>query len=69
MRVGFSLRNHRQPKCYAGNGLLLESGHINLELDPLEMAVIVRSLSEIGYLNPDYLKKLKDHMTRDNITW
>lgn len=69
MRVRPLILNHRQPKCYTGNGLLVRSGHFEVELDPLETAVIVRALSEIGFLNPIYLKKMKDHMAKEGISW
>ena len=69
MKVRPSITNHRQPKCYVGNGMLFFSGHISIEMDLLEEAVIVRALSEVGMLKPEYLQKLKNHMAKEGITW
>ena len=69
MKVRPTILNNRQPKCWTGNGLLIKSGHYQVELDLLETAVIVRALSEVGMLNPIYLKKMKDHMDKEGITW
>ena len=69
MKVRPTIRNHRQPKCWTGNGLLLRSGHYQVELDYLEMAVIVKALSTLGMLSPKYLQKLADHMAKEGITW
>lgn len=69
MKVRPTIRNNRQPKCYTGNGLLMRSGHWEIEYDKLELAVIVRSLSEMGMLNPTYLRHLKNHMEKEGVTW
>jgi len=69
MRVRPTIANTKQPKCYTGNGLLVRSGHWEVELDYLELAVIVRALSEVGMLKPEYLQKLKAHMAKGGITW
>jgi len=69
MKVRPILLDNKQPKCWTGNGLLIRSGHYQVELDLLEMAVIVRALSEVGMLNPTYLKKLKEHMEKERISW
>ncbi|HUW46162.1 MAG TPA: hypothetical protein VMW50_10265 [Dehalococcoidia bacterium] len=69
MKVRLSILNTRQPKCYTGNGLLIRSGHKEAEFDYLELAVIVRALSEVGMLQPEYLQKLKIHMDKEGISW
>ena len=69
MKVRPTILNNRQPKCWTGNGLLLRSGHYQVELDYLEMAVIVKALSTLGMLSPKYLQKLADHMEKEGITW
>jgi len=69
MKVRLSILSNRQPKCYTGNGLLIRSGHKEAEFDYLELAVIVRALSEVGMLKPEYLEKLKVHMAKEGITW
>lgn len=69
MKVRPTLLNRRQPKCYVGNGMLLKSGHWDVEFDYLEMAVIVKALSELGMLSPKYLEKLANHMEKEGITW
>jgi len=69
MKVRPLILNHRQPKCYTGNGLLMRSGHLEVEFDPLEMAVIVKGLSTLGMLSPRYLEKLAKHMDEEGISW
>lgn len=69
MKVRPTLLNRRQPKCYVGNGLLMKSGHIDVEFDLLELAVIVKALSTLGMLSPRYLEKLATHMDKEGITW
>jgi len=69
MKVRLSILNTRQPQCYTGNGLLIRSGHKEVEFDRLELAVIVRALSATGMLQPEYLQKLKIHMDKENIEW
>ena len=69
MKVRPTILNNRQPKCWTGNGLLLRSGHYQVELDYLEMAVIVKALSTLGMLSPKYLEKLAHHMDKEGIIW
>lgn len=69
MKVRPTILNRRQPKCYTGNGLLIRSGHWEVELDYLEMAVVVKALSTLGLLTPRYLQKLANHMDKEGITW
>ena len=69
MKVRPTIRNYRQPKCWTGNGLLMRSGHSEVEFDYLEMAVIVKALSTLGMLSPKYLEKLAKHMEKENIEW
>ena len=69
MKVRPTILSNKQPKCYYGNGMLFKSGHWEVEMDLLEMAVIVKALSELGMLKPEYLQKLKAHMAKEGITW
>ena len=69
MKVRPTIRNSRQPKCWTGNGLLMRSGHLEVEFDYLEMAVIVKALSTLGMLSPKYLEKLANHMEKEGISW
>ena len=69
MKVRPTILNNHQPKCYIGNGMLFFSGHISIEMNLLEEAVIVRALSEVGMLKPEYLQKLKNHMEKEGILW
>ena len=69
MKVRPTISNNHQPKCYTGNGLLMRSGHWEVEMDYLEMAVIVKALSTLGMLSPKYLQKLADHLDKEGITW
>ena len=47
----------------------MRSGHLEVEFDPLEMAVIVKGLSTLGMLSPRYLEKLAKHMDEEGISW
>jgi len=47
----------------------MRSGHLEVEFDYLEMAVIVKALSTLGMLTPKYLEKLAKHMDKENIEW
>lgn len=69
MKVKLSILGNKQPRCYIGNGMLLKSGHWEAELDQLELAVIVKALSEMGMLSPKYLEKLAKHLDKEGITW
>lgn len=64
MRVRASLLNTRRPKCYFGDGLIIKSGHLEVELNPLEMTGVIKTLSDVGMLNPAHLQKLKDHLEK-----
>ena len=69
MKIRPTLLNRHQPKCYYGNGMLFKSGHWDVELDYLEMAVIVKALSTLGMLSPKHLEKLANHMEKEDISW
>lgn len=64
MRIRPLILSSKQPKCYIGDGLLIKSGHWEVELDQMERAVMLKILSQIGMLNPAYLEKLKNFLEK-----